>query len=766
MPAKRERRDSKPDVKKPDRKPDMKRKPDAQDEQERRVFENMASEMAELITNESKRLRSVAGIEDYAADMYDDELGRHTNRVEEIIKLDEMNVFKPVPYWEMEKGAPCFRHVWVDKPHKSRLACCDYNLGAADPRDGTFCPTPQVITTRLVEVKALIEKTPIIRADVISAFVHADEKELVYMKPPKEWCDRYKDSQGIDGKDYVWRLERSLYGRRSAGANWREHFEAVVKGYPVMVERSEYDPCLYICESEKWAMVHHVDDLTLTGPEENIERFINYLGTQLLMKRGPLEYPGSVSSFLKCKKFRLGSAMVTVPEERHIHRILELTNLEACRTVDTPAERHSGECDDNELDQDQAKRYRSAVGTAIFVSVYRVDIMFAVKECARYMSKPTVHAWGMLRRLAKYLRKTIHYGHVLQLEEVPTHIDIYVDADWGGCKKTGRSTTGVVVLIGGMSVSAICNTQPGLPALSSAESELRAMCKGAIEGIYVKHVMEELGFELPLRMWTDSTAGRAAATRLGVGRIKHLTIQDLYVQGLVQAKMLQINKVATEHNLADILTKPVPRETLERLAPGAGVADSDGLTGELVTISALNIKPVQQRLMPWKPSKLLKTVCIASVLNLVNGAEQDNDDKYNYNILGIMIFQLLFFIGAVAIGRMWTTGERVRYVEKIVEKPTIVYMDEVHNTFIKECFDKSTNTNASKEDYTRYDTLIYPGQRVYLARFGEVAHFSTKCIGLRKVTHPLTERTMCRVCTPKKQSESEQWLNSDSSRPS
>ena len=78
------------------------------------------------------------------------------------------------------------------------------------------------------------------------------------------------------------------------------------------------------------------------------------------------------------------------------------------------------------------------MGTAIFVSVYRVDIMFAVKECARYMSKPTVHAWGMLRRLAKYLRKTMAFGHVLQLDEIPTRIDIYVDADWGGCKKTGR----------------------------------------------------------------------------------------------------------------------------------------------------------------------------------------------------------------------------------------------------------------------------------------------------------------------------------------
>ena len=47
----------------------MKRKPDAQNEQECRVFEDMATEMAEMITNETKRLRSVAGVEEYAAEM-------------------------------------------------------------------------------------------------------------------------------------------------------------------------------------------------------------------------------------------------------------------------------------------------------------------------------------------------------------------------------------------------------------------------------------------------------------------------------------------------------------------------------------------------------------------------------------------------------------------------------------------------------------------------------------------------------------------------
>ena len=272
-----------------------------------------------------------------------------------------------------------------------------------------------------------------------------------------------------------------------------------------------------------------------------------------------------------------------------------------------------------------------------------------------------------------------------------------------------------------------------------------------MEGVYVKHVMAELGFELPLRMWTDSTAGRAAATRLGVGRIKHLMIQDLYVQGMVQAKMLQINKVATENNLADILTKPVSRETLERLARGAGVADSAGLTGELVTISALNIKPVLPRLMPWKPARLLRTVCIAAVLSLGDGAKQDNNDnKYDYSFLGILIFQVvLLILGAVAFGRFRTAGERAQYVDKIVEVPTIIYMDSVRNTFVKECRDKSTNTN--KEDYENYGTdVIFPGQRLYLARYGETVHISRMCEGLSKRTHPLTERTMCKLCTPQK----------------
>ena len=152
------------------------------------------------------------------------------------------------------------------------------------------------------------------------------------------------------------------------------------------------------------------------------------------------------------------------------------------------------------------------------------------------MSAPTEMAWAMAKRLAKYLNHTRKYAHRLALLEQPTHLDVYSDADWAGCNQSARSSTGVVVRASGLVFTCLSQTQPGLPALSSAESELRAISKAAQEGIYVNEVMKSTGIDLPMRNWTDSSAGRAAARRLGCGRMRHLDAGALFIQGLVEQK--------------------------------------------------------------------------------------------------------------------------------------------------------------------------------------------------------------------------------------
>ena len=107
-----------------------------------------------------------------------------------------------------------------------------------------------------------------------------------------------------------------------------------------------------------------------------------------------------------------------------------------------------------------------------------------------------------------------------------------------------------------------------LVSLSSAESEAKAITKGCVEGLYIKHLLEhQTGRPSKMEVWKDSSSAKAILQRFGPGRrAKHWEVQTLWVQQLVKIGLISLNKVDTLENVADALTKHVPRAVLYKLA--------------------------------------------------------------------------------------------------------------------------------------------------------------------------------------------------------
>jgi hypothetical protein len=100
-------------------------------------------------------------------------------------------------------------------------------------------------------------------------------------------------------------------------------------------------------------------------------------------------------------------------------------------------------------------------------------------------------------------------------------------------------------------------------ALSSAEAEYVAVVMGIQEGLAVRSLLEELGYEATVTVTTDATAALAACAKRGLLRFKHLAIKWLFVKELVDRGSIVLEKVPTKLNKADFLTKAVPFKTLE-----------------------------------------------------------------------------------------------------------------------------------------------------------------------------------------------------------
>jgi hypothetical protein len=146
----------------------------------------------------------------------------------------------------------------------------------------------------------------------------------------------------------------------------------------------------------------------------------------------------------------------------------------------------------------------------------------------------------------------------------PKELKVFVDSDWAGCKKTRKSTTGFCVFLDNVLLTSASKTQSVI-AQSSGEAKFYAIYQGAVEALFVQRTLAEVGITVPITIYSDSSAGRAIAQRQGVGRVKHLAVKALYVQDLVQAKAINIMRVKSEENPADLMTKPVSASTLARL---------------------------------------------------------------------------------------------------------------------------------------------------------------------------------------------------------
>ena len=93
-------------------------------------------------------------------------------------------------------------------------------------------------------------------------------------------------------------------------------------------------------------------------------------------------------------------------------------------------------------------------------------------------------------------------------------------------------------------------------ALSSAESGLCAAVKTASEGLRIQSVARDLGISCRLNLHLDASATVCLVNRRGLGKAKHVDMQNLWIQEASKSKRFVTKKVGTSVNPADLMTKP------------------------------------------------------------------------------------------------------------------------------------------------------------------------------------------------------------------
>ena len=113
--------------------------------------------------------------------------------------------------------------------------------------------------------------------------------------------------------------------------------------------------------------------------------------------------------------------------------------------------------------------------------------------------------------------------------------------------------------------------------MSSGEEELYGTVRGASVGLGMKALYADIGYSVPLRLWTDSSAAVRIASRLGLGKLRHVECTSLWLQQRLRHRDLEIRKIAGDSNPADLYTKYIElRAKIEQLLGSFGAEFRDG----------------------------------------------------------------------------------------------------------------------------------------------------------------------------------------------
>jgi len=480
----------------------------------------------------------------------------------ELDKMREMGVFEEVSRSSIPPDAQVVDSRLVmhrKSPEEVRVRLVARELNDGSRRD-FFNSTPTAMAIPLLLMVATFWQWPVLVADVCAAFLHAPVVGLVYIVLPP----------GIVPPDVAWRLKKALYGLRESPRLWGEYLAEQLGNLGWHRVRSE--PQLFV-HSSLALLVAHVDDFLLTGPRELLPRLQAEIDKVLVMK-----WLGEIAdawrTYLSRQYKRVGASWLVRVAPSYAVNTLKLVQMQTCKGGRVVSVEPSPMNTSIPLTATAHSIYRTVTGRLMWYAATRPDLLYAVKELARHVSAPCEHHYEAMKRLLRFLRATVEDVWILQFspshrQDVRVTVQGTADASWGSTPGY-KSTSGGIVDIDGFVVSVWARTQHTI-SLSSAEAELISLSLAAQESLFIRTILDEIGFSPRVVLRTDSTAALSVPERRGVGRMRHLALRLLWLQDLLRRREVEYQHVTTALNAADLMTKSVKAGRLEVLRRLLGV---------------------------------------------------------------------------------------------------------------------------------------------------------------------------------------------------
>ena len=325
----------------------------------------------------------------------------------------------------------------------------------------------------------------------------------------------------------------------------------------------------------------YVDDLNLVGSAATCKH-----AEQLLTAKFEMKLLGRTTFCLGLQISYVPGGAILLHQTTYTRKLLTKFGMDKSTPLSAPMIGRSKTGDDpytpckEEEEEFPKERYLAAVGAVLYRSTHtRPDLSFAVSVLARHSQRPSIRHWNGVRHLFRYLRGTEDLG-LLYTPGGTKRIIGYADAGFRSDEVSGKSQTGYIFIKNNAPIS-WKSVKQTITATSTNHFELIAFYEATCEAVWLRSmdriILDQCGLDQHAGATTIFEDNAACVTQVGEGfiksdHVKHIPPQLFgFTQELIQNKEIEVKKIESVHNVADMLTKALPAYTHKRLVRAAGL---------------------------------------------------------------------------------------------------------------------------------------------------------------------------------------------------
>jgi hypothetical protein len=470
----------------------------------------------------------------------------------------------------------CDTNNMVEK-FKARLTARGFSQQHGVDYFHTFSAVVQYRSLRLLLALAAQRGMKLELMDVVTAYLHADLPETVYMQLPEGVSSSVPRELGRMAR--VWRLLKALYGLKQAGRAWGKLLMSFLLELSFTQLRS--DSCVYVKRAASGGLMlvsTYVDDIPSAVDASAASEWADI--KKQFERRFDIKFLGDAEWLLNMRIARCSrDGSITLDQQAYTEQLLaNVGGFDLCRTVSTPSaqEELSSSMAPSSAEERRtmaAVPYRTVVGALNYLAhSTRPDIAHAVQQVSQYSQDPGAKHWAAVKQILRYLAGTRALGLRFAASgsaagQLIQPLVSYVDASHASCTDTMRSTTGWVLGLGDGNWIDWSTRKQAVVALSSCEAEYMALATAAQGVLWARQFLEEVAqvAAVPLSaepstllMLGDNKSAIAMAVNNSAHQSsRHIRLRYHFIREQVEAGTLTLQWVPTGRQLADVLTKPL-----------------------------------------------------------------------------------------------------------------------------------------------------------------------------------------------------------------